>query len=106
MIVIKILLLEQKAFTFRLTFVTPGWAISVLKDPASSSPWISVRLLSVSKSCLTLCDPIDYSLPGSSVHRIIPAKILEGVAISSSRESSRPRDQTHVPCIGRLILYH
>ena len=37
------------------------------------------------QSCLTLCDPMDCSLPGSSVHGILPARILEWVAISSSR---------------------
>ena len=41
-----------------------------------------------------LCDPMDYSLPGSSTHRILQARILEWFAISSSRSSSRPRDQT------------
>ena len=44
--------------------------------------------------CPTLCDPMDHSLPGSSVHRIFLARILEWVAIPSSRGSSRSRDQT------------
>ena len=43
--------------------------------------------------CLTLCDPMDYSTLGSTVHRISQARILEWVAISSSRGSSWPRDQ-------------
>ena len=47
--------------------------------------------------CLTLCDPMDCSPPG---------KILEWVAISSSRGSPWPRDQTQISCIGRWILYH
>ena len=46
--------------------------------------------------CPTLCDPMDYSLPGSSVHGIFQAKILEWVAISFSRRSSQPRDRTQV----------
>ena len=46
----------------------------------------------------TLCNPMDCSPPGSSVHRILEARILEQVAISSSRGSSQPRDQTVVPC--------
>ena len=46
------------------------------------------------QSCLTLCDPMDYSLPGSSVHGILQARILEWVAISFSRGSSQPRDRT------------
>ena len=44
------------------------------------------------QSCLTLCDPMDSSPPGSSVHRILQARILEWGAISFSRGSSRPRD--------------
>ena len=44
------------------------------------------------QSCPTLCDPVDCSLPGSSVHGILRARILEWVAILSSRGSSRPRD--------------
>ena len=46
----------------------------------------------VAQSCLTLCDPMDCSLPGSSVHGILQARILEWVAISFSRGSSQPRD--------------
>ena len=48
--------------------------------------------------CPTLCDPMDCSLPGSSVHGILQARILERVAISSSRRSSQPRDWTQVSC--------
>ena len=51
-------------------------------------------------------DPMDCSPPGSSVHGIFQARILEWVAISFSRGSSRPRDQTWVSCIGGQILYH
>ena len=59
------------------------------------------------QSGLTLCDLKVYSLPGSSVHGNFQARILEWVAISSSRGSSRPRDRTRVSCIssiGRWIL--
>ena len=59
--------------------------------------------------CLTLCDPIDCSPSGSSVHGILQAKILQWVAIPSSRGSSQPRGQTHVSsvsCRGRQVLYH
>ena len=55
-------------------------------------------------SCLTLCDPVDCSPPGVSVHGILQARILEWVAMPSSRGSSRPRDQTcvsYVFCIGK-----
>ena len=47
------------------------------------------------RSCSTLCDPMDCSLPGSSVHGIFQARILEWVAISYSRGSCWPRDQNH-----------
>ena len=45
----------------------------------------------VAQSCLTICDPMDYSLPGSSVHGVFQARILEWIAISFSRGSSQPR---------------
>ena len=53
------------------------------------------------QSCPTLCNPTDCTLPGSSVHRILQARILEWFAISFSRGSSPPRDRTQVSCIGR-----
>ena len=50
----------------------------------------------------TLCDPIDCSLPGSSVHGIFQVIVLEWIAISFLRGSSQPRDQTRVSCnVGR-----
>ena len=58
---------------------------------------MSVQYISsVAQSCSTLCDPMDCSLPGSSVHGILQARVLEWVAISFSRGSSQPRDQTQV----------
>ena len=60
---------------------------------------------SVAKLCLTLCNPRDYSLPGSSVHEISQARMLGWVAISFSRGSFQTRDQTHVPGTGRQVLY-
>ena len=57
-------------------------------------------------SCLTLCNPMDCSQPGSSVHGTFQVRILEWVTISSSRGSSLLRGWTHVSCIGRWILYH
>ena len=59
----------------------------------------------VTKSRLTLCDLMDCSLPGSSVHGISQSRILEWVALSASRESPSPKGQTHSSCIGRQILY-
>ena len=50
----------------------------------------------VAQLCPTLCDPMDCSLPGSSVHGVSQAIVLEWIAISFSRGSSQPRDQTQV----------
>ena len=63
--------------------------------------WEDLRLPSclVAQSCLTLWDLMDYSLPGSFVHGISQAGILEWVAISFTGESSRPRNWTHVSCL-------
>ena len=58
----------------------------------------------VAQSRLTLCDPVDCSPSGSSVQGILQVRILEWVAISSSRGSCAPRNWTCVSCIGRLIL--
>ena len=66
-------------------------------------------LNSLSQSCPTLYGPMDCSPPGSSVHGILQARILEWVAIPSSRGSSQPKDWTRISCgscIGRRILYH
>ena len=61
--------------------------------------------ISVVQSCLILCDPLDCRLPGFSVHGISQARMLEWVAISSSRGSSWPRDGIHISCAGRWILH-
>ena len=58
--------------------------------------WVS----EVAQSCPTLCDPVDCSPPGSSLHGILQARVLEWGAISFSRGSSRPRDRTRVSRIG------
>ena len=97
-----------------------GWGVATfstaLKSPKGSSdhlyafaravvaPCMSAQSLQL---CLTLCEPMDCSPPGSSVHGIFQARILEWVAIPSSRRSSRTRDRTHISCIsctGRQIL--
>ena len=58
----------------------------------------------VAQSCLTLCQPVDCSPPGSTVHRILQAGILECVTIFFSRRSSWPRDWSWVSCtVGRFF---
>ena len=60
--------------------------------------------MKVAQSCPTFCDPMDCSPPGSSVHRILQARILAWVAIPFSRGSSQPRDWTQVSgIVGRLF---
>ena len=54
----------------------------------------------------TVCDPMDCSLPGSSVHGILQARMLEWVAISSSRGSSWPKDWTCISCFAGGFFYH
>ena len=70
-----------------------------------SSPFFpdySILCCCHAKSCPTLCNPVVYC-PPDSVHRISQARILEWVAISFSRGSSQPRDQTHVSCVARSL---
>ena len=58
----------------------------------------------VTQLCLILCDPMDCSPPGSSVHGILQARTVEWIAIPFSRESFQPRDRTQVSCIaGRFF---
>ena len=69
---------------------------------ACCSPWSC----KVKASEVAVCDPMDCSQPGSSIHGILLARILHWVAIPFSWGTSQPREQTHVSCIGRRILYH
>ena len=69
--------------------------------------WLCICMCVCVLSHVLLCDPMDCSPPGSPVHGIFQVRILEWVAISSSRGSSRPRDQTCISwasCIGRRSL--
>ena len=85
------------------SFPTPSW-----QSQFSSSYYLLLPCL-VTQSCLTLCNPLDCSLPGSSVHGILQTRILEWVAISFSRRSPWPRNWTHshLLCLlhSRQILY-
>ena len=66
-----------------------------IRRGTESVPLASLLWREVAQSCPTLCNPIDCSLPGSSIHRVLQARVLEWVAISFSR-SSQPRDWTRV----------
>ena len=66
-----------------------------------------VRVCEFIQSCLTVCAPMDCNPPGSSVHGILQARILEWVVMPSSRGSSQPRDWicvSYISCIGRRVL--
>ena len=67
-------------------------------------PFVLCVLHLASQLSPTLCDLMDCSPPGSSVHGILQARILEWVAMPSSRESSPPRDQTHISCTAGRFL--
>ena len=93
--------------------VTPWWALRkevtgprrTLWDSWAPKPFSVLLPKSESKgevaqSCLTLCKPMDCSLPGYSIRGILQARVLEWVTISFSRGSSQPRDRTRVSRIG------
>ena len=66
--------------------------------------WDMSEWVKIVQSCPTLCDPMNHSSPGSSVHGILHTRILEWVDMPSSRRAYRPRDQTLVLCtIGRCF---
>ena len=80
--------------------------------PGQTSPWATKYKETMVCACWVVsdsCNSMDCSPPGSSVHGILQARVLEWVAISYSKGSSRLKDWTHVSCIssiGRWILYH
>ena len=92
--------LLPKESRFRKTTIVSGQS-----QTQSVQLWLDVQDVAwklqvlVAQLCPTLCDPMDYSLPGSSVHGILQARILEWVAIPFSRGSSQPRDRTWFSCI-------
>ena len=80
-------------------------ADSLLSEPPGKPRFIGAAAAAKSlQSCLTMCNPIDSSPPGSTIRGILQARTLEWVAISFSRRSSWPRDWTPGSCItGRLF---
>ena len=83
-------------YPLTVTPVTPAVAACCWSGSCVALEQLSESESEVAQSCLTLCDPMDCSLPSSSVHGILQAKVLEWVAVSFSRGSSQPRDQTQV----------
>ena len=95
-----------------------SWACQWISDLHRRRRWTAVMaswsmcmcmLTRFSHVQLFLCEPMDCSPPGSSIHGILRTRILEWVAMPSSRASSQPRDQiciSYVCCICRQVLYH
>ena len=98
---------KESDTTEQLTWTELNWTVIQLRgdgyiNQGMSSDPLEWDIFEVAQSCQTLCDPTDCSLPGSSVHGILQARILENIqyAISFSRGYSQPRDWTWVSCIG------
>ena len=92
--------------TFKCDFEFVNWN---LEDMGSVNNCVCVLCCAKSiQLCQTLCDPMDCSLPHSSVHGVPQAIIQEWIAMLFSKGSSRPRDRnciSYVSCIGRWVLY-
>ena len=80
-------------------------AIWIIADHWHKHIYLSVHTMSL-QLCLTLCDPMDSSPPGSSVHGILQARKLECITILFSTGSSWPKDRTQALLNCRQILYH
>ena len=96
---------RQMKFASHPTAIFSGWVCACVCWGGGVAGCVCVH----AQFCLTLWDPMDCRLPDSSVQGIFQARILEWVAISSSRGSSWPRDWTRVSCLGRkhsLPLHH
>ena len=78
----------------------------LLVEDHIESAWFEKSESEVAQLCPTLCDPVDCSPPCASVQGIFQARVLEWVAMSFSRGSSRPRDRTQVSRIVSKVLYH
>ena len=87
---------HKSVLSFHYRVESISYRVCYLKTQVYGS--LKVKVL-IAQSCPTLCDPIDCSPPGSSVHEILQARILKWVAIPFSRGSSQPRDQTRVSSI-------
>ena len=97
---------DDTPYSFCFKFFCLGHLYLSLFLHLSQGPGMGVKSF---QQCPTLYNPTDGSLPGSSVCGILQARILEWVAIFSSRGSCRPRNQTcisYISCIGRPVLSH
>ena len=91
------LVMDREAWRAAIHGVAKSW--TWLSDWTELNMWYIHTCTQSLQSCLTLCDPKDHSLPGCSGHGIFLARILDRVALSSSRGSSWHRDWTFISCI-------
>ena len=82
------------------------WALLLMDTRVLWARGVCVCVYARAQAYQTLCDPMDCSLPGSSVHGILQARTLEWGAISSSRGSPPPREHVHISCFDRWGLAH
>ena len=82
----------------------PSSDISIILDSwIFPPPWRKRAATMIRESSVIyLCDPMNCSLPGSSINGVLLARILEWIVISSSRGSSQPKDQTHISCVSSI----
>ena len=86
--------------------INPGFCLRFLHTQCVYEKLQGAKYGTSFQSCPTLCNPMDWSLPGSSVHGILQARIQEWVAKPSSKGSFHPRDWTrisYVSCTGRQV---
>ena len=96
---------EQRRLTVQGVAKRRNWSDPACEYTSSSTgsmKWKKWKFMA--KSCPTPCDPVDHSLPGSSVHEMPQTRITEWVAISFSRGSSQPRDQTCASCLAGIFF--
>ena len=95
---------ENNNFLLPSVLHMPGTSLSCYQVSHTSLLRTACHVMLVSQSCLTLCDPMGYSPPGSSVLGILQARILQWFAMPFSWGSSQPRDWTRVSSIaGRFF---
>ena len=97
------------SYIYLLQFTDTQGLYFLLNFPAFFLSYYMYTCAKSLQSCLTLCDSVYCRPPGSSIHEIIQASILNRVAMPFFRGSSQPKDRTHISCIsciGRVVLYH
>ena len=94
---------DTPSWCFKFFLEVKVFSLSIHLFKESSSDF-TIKVNLVARLCPTLCNPMDYSPPGSSIHEILQARILECIAIPFSRGSSPSRNQTRVSYIaGRFF---